>query len=332
MDHSNNLKKTEKKVLIFLLSLLSYIKKAFIFLIDVLAKIIRQKITIMFIPHSEKKVFNFRINLFILFVVPFFATLIFIFITFFSLNYFSQEKKYNDANKQIQSNLKRAREYEELINEIIENHEYFEDKLNRLLVQLNLNLDIVNQGQGGPLNAVDITGRKFEEDKSQINKIFLDYQYSIQAFDELNKLASVYNKLLKDMPFGSPAKGPYAITSSFGLRIHPIYKILETHLGLDMAGAPGTQIVATAPGIVEKVEWNPLNYGWYCKISHGDMGFSTLYAHLRSQPVVQPGDTIVKGQLIGYMGATGATTGNHLHYEVRLGDRLLDPMKFVSTY
>src|SRR4030042_1379305 len=218
MDHSNNLKKTEKKVLIFLLSLLSYIKNAFVFLIDILAKIIRQKITIMFIPHSEKKVFNFRINLFILFIIPFFASLFFILITFFSLNYFYQKEKYDDANKLVQLNQKRAREYEELINEIIENHEYFEDKLNRLLVQLNF--EVIRDSQGGPLNQVDITGRKFEEDKSKINKIFLDYQYSIQAFDELNKLAGVYNKLLKDMPFGSPAKGPYAITSSFGLRIH----------------------------------------------------------------------------------------------------------------
>ena len=85
MNHSNNLKKTEKKILIFLISVLSHIKKAFMFFSQFLAKVISQKITIMFIPHSEKKVFNLRINLFILFFIPFIISLILISITFFGL-------------------------------------------------------------------------------------------------------------------------------------------------------------------------------------------------------------------------------------------------------
>ena len=89
-----------------------------------------------------------------------------------------------------------------------------------------------------------------------------------------------YNKLLKDLPFGSPVKGPYYITSSFGFRIHPIHKALDMHQGIDLTHKIGTLIVSTAPGIVEKVEWNPFGYGWYCKISH-KLGYSTLYAHLR---------------------------------------------------
>lgn len=335
MNHSNNLKKTEKKILIFLISVLSHIKKAFMFFSQFLAKVISQKITIMFIPHSEKKVFNLRINLFILFFIPFIISLILISITFFGFNYVYKLKQYNDANKLIQLNQKRSFEYEKLINEIIENHSIFKSKLDLLLTQLNreiLTSDNLNN-QGGPINRIDMAElSEFDIEKFEVKKLLNDYQYSIQAFGEINKLASIYNKLLKDLPFGSPVKGPYAITCAFGLRIHPIYKVLDMHQGLDLASQPGTQIVATAPGIVEKVEWSPFNYGWYCKISHGDMGFSTLYAHLRSQPIVHPGDTVVKGQLIGYMGQTGATTGVHLHYEVRLGDRLLDPMKFVSTY
>ena len=103
------------------------------------------------------------------------------------------------------------------------------------------------------------------------------------------------------------------------------------HTGLDMASSLGygTPILATAPGIVEKVDWDPTGYGWYCKLSH-DLGFSTLYGHMASQPIVRPGDKVRKGQCIGYMGQTGAATGVHVHYEIRLGDNLLDPIKFVS--
>ncbi len=335
MNHSNNIKKTEKKILILLISLITKIKKFFVFLFQSLAKVIKQKITIMFIPHSEKKVFNLRINLFMIFFIPFIISLVIILITYIGFTNIFKVKQYNNANKLVQLNQKRALEYEELINEIIENHSIFKSKLDILLTQLNR--EVLNSGnlnnQGGPINRINMAElSEFDIEKFEVKKLLNDYQYSIQAFGEINKLASVYNKLLKDLPFGSPVKGPYAITSAFGLRIHPLFKVLDMHQGLDLASQPGTQIVATAPGIVEKVEWNPMNYGWYCKISHGDMGFSTLYAHLRSQPVIRPGDNVVKGQLIGYMGGTGATTGIHLHYEVRLGDRLLDPMKLISTY
>ena len=335
MNHSSNLKRTEKKILIFLISILSHIKKTFLFFFQLIAKVVKQKITIMFIPHSEKKVFNLRINLFMLFFIPFLISLFLIFVIYLGLNFLNELNQYDDVDKLIQLNQKRSYEYEKLINEILENHSIFKSKLDMLLTQLNKEQPIRDNfnNQGGPINRINMAElSEFDIEKFEVKKLLNDYQYSIQAFGEINKLASIYNKLLKDLPFGSPVKGPYAITCAFGLRIHPLFKVLDMHQGLDLASQPGTQIVATAPGIVEKVEWNPFNYGWYCKISHGDMGFSTLYAHLRSQPIVHPGDNIIKGQLIGYMGGTGATTGVHLHYEVRLGDRLLDPMKFVSTY
>jgi len=67
------------------------------------------------------------------------------------------------------------------------------------------------------------------------------------------------------------------------------------------------------------------------KIYH-KLGFSTLYAHLRSQPIVSPGEKVKKGQIIGYMGSTGASTGTHVHYEVRLGNSLKDPWDFLNIY
>ena len=339
MNQENRIKKSEKKILIYLLNILSIFKKTLISFFRFFLNIGNQKVTVMFIPHSEKKVFNFRVNIFILFTISFLCFATIGFILHLTMSNYNKSKLYKDATTSVKINEKRSREYEEMINEIIANHKIFKTKLDILLSRLDSTSiktmqenNLYNINQGGPINKIDTAEiSEFDIEKLEVNKLINEYQYSIQAFGEINKMVGNYSKLLKDLPFGSPVKGPYHITSSFGFRIHPLHKVLDMHQGIDLAAQLGTFIVATAPGIVEKVEWNVFGYGWYCKISH-KLGYSTLYAHLRSQPIVKPGDRVRKGQIIGYMGRTGATTGIHLHYEVRLGDNLMDPWKFVSIY
>lgn len=291
----------------------------------------------MFIPHSEKKVFNLRINLFIIFITPFLIFIIVVSISYFTFHYLKNINEYKKANQLVQINEKRSHEYEEMINNILENHTIFKSKLNVLQGQINTGSlqPTLEDNQGGPLNRIDIAQLSdFELERIEVNKLINDYQYSIQAFGEVNKMVTSYNKLLNNLPIGNPVKGPFTIiTSPFGPRINPISKVFEFHNGLDMANQSGTPIVVTAPGIVEKVDWDPFGYGWYCKISHKLLGeFSTLYGHMRSQPVVSPGEKVKKGQIIGYMGRTGSATGTHLHYEVRIDDSLVDPWPFVSVY
>ncbi len=339
MKQTNNIKKTEKKILIYLLSFFTNIKKITNLILNLLYKIGSQRITILFIPHSEKKVFNFRINTFALFMFIFISIGTVIGITYISVKNINNLQKYSNAEEKTVFFKQRSKEYQELINEILYSHKFFQQKLNTLLTYLDStiiqNMQEANQyklNQGGPLNIFDTSQiDEFSIEKNEVNQLLNDYQYSIQAFSEVNKLAYNYKKLLKDLPFGSPVNGPYAITSGFGLRVHPIHKVLDMHQGIDLAYQAGTPIVATAPGMVEKVEWNPFGYGWYVKISH-KLGFTTLYAHMRSQPLVIPGEKVEKGRIVGYMGSTGATTGVHVHYEIRLGDNLLDPLKFVSIY
>lgn len=115
-----------------------------------------------------------------------------------------------------------------------------------------------------------------------------------------------------------PLPGIYYISSVFGGRYHPITGKWHNHGGTDIPAAGGTKIYAAQDGVVTTVSKNKnSSYGWYCIITHAN-GRATLYAHMRSKAVVKEGQTVSKGALVGYVGTTGSSTGNHLHFELRI--------------
>ena len=115
------------------------------------------------------------------------------------------------------------------------------------------------------------------------------------------------------------------VTSPFGDRVHPIFGTVRAHKGIDLDGDPGDPIVAAADGIVLSSGWRN-GYGNTVVISHGG-GYTTLYAH-QTDVNVTAGQTVVGGELIGWVGSTGWSTGPHLHFEVRLDGVALDPARF----
>ena len=121
-----------------------------------------------------------------------------------------------------------------------------------------------------------------------------------------------------------PLPGYYKISSRFGNRTHPIYGTADYHLGNDIPAPGGTPILAAQSGVVTLSKHN-VSYGNYCIINHGN-GYSTLYAHQITLPIVSEGETVTKGQVIGYVGSTGDSTGNHLHYELRINGTRADSL------
>ncbi len=115
------------------------------------------------------------------------------------------------------------------------------------------------------------------------------------------------------------------ISSLSGLRFHPIDKRYKKHNGIDFSGKPNTPIYATAKGIVERSAYSS-GSGNYIKIRH-NFGFKTVYAHLNRR-LVNSGDSVKQGQIIGLMGMTGKSTGTHLHYEVHKKGKKLKPLDF----
>lgn len=112
-----------------------------------------------------------------------------------------------------------------------------------------------------------------------------------------------------------PLDGCYTITSFFGSRIHPIYGTPGNHGGTDVRASYGTKIKSARGGVVMTSEYH-WSYGNYVVVVH-DNGTSTLYAHM-SKRAVKAGQTVTQGQVLGYVGSTGSSTGNHLHYEIRV--------------
>jgi murein DD-endopeptidase MepM/ murein hydrolase activator NlpD len=133
---------------------------------------------------------------------------------------------------------------------------------------------------------------------------------------------------LSDRPGGAllwPLPGA-TVTSGYGYRIHPIYGTRRLHTGLDMGGAMGAEILAAADGAVVLAGVNG-GYGNCVVIYHGG-GMSTLYGH-QSRVGVSVGDRVTQGQVIGYVGSTGVSTGPHLHFEVRIDGTPVDPAPFL---
>lgn len=117
------------------------------------------------------------------------------------------------------------------------------------------------------------------------------------------------------------------LTSNYGMRVHPILGGPRKHEGIDLAAPRGTPVYAPADGVVEKASWFS-SYGNFIEIDHGG-SMETRYGHL-SGYAVAAGDHVTKGQLIGYVGTTGRSTGPHLHYEVRVGGAAVDPTPYLA--
>ena len=120
----------------------------------------------------------------------------------------------------------------------------------------------------------------------------------------------------------------YTFTSAFGVRSDPFRGYAAMHAGVDLASPTGTPIYATADGIVDRAEWFG-GYGNMVEIDHGK-GIATRYGHM-SRIAAHPGERIKRGELIGYVGSTGRSTGSHLHYEVRSDGHAVNPIPFLQS-
>ena len=119
----------------------------------------------------------------------------------------------------------------------------------------------------------------------------------------------------------------YTLTSPFGMRIHPISGKWKMHNGVDMAAAQGTPIYAAKSGKVTTTSYQAGGAGYYVSINHGD-GFASIYMHM-THYIVSPGQYVTAGQVIGYVGSTGGSTGPHLHFGISYNGSYVNPMNYI---
>ena len=158
----------------------------------------------------------------------------------------------------------------------------------------------------------------------------LESQMNVQAksFDEVYEMASNKAEMLKCIPAIMPVKDVELtrISSHFGHRTDPFYKIQKFHSGIDFAAPVGTKIYCTGDGVVEQVVLGNSGYGNYIVVNHG-YGYKTRYAHLK-KALVKKGQKVSRGENIALMGNTGKSTAPHLHYEVIKNDKPINPVDF----
>jgi len=212
-----------------------------------------------------------------------------------------------------------------------------DSKVHRMIFGIDpIDESIWNGGIGGHnkfevLENFGNTGEMISESLEEVDKLERKVKIQRESLDMLFEMAKEKEKKLASVPSIKPVvedklKRNIKSLSGYGIRLHPVHKVKKFHKGIDFTAPRGTAIQATGNGKVVRVENKKRGYGSNVIIDHG-YGYKTLYAHM-SKIDVKLGDEVIKGQKIGEIGSTGTSTAPHLHYEVRLNGKAVNPIDY----
>ena len=207
-----------------------------------------------------------------------------------------------------------------------------DDNIYRVIFEAEpISKDVRNAGFGGINRYKSLEnyeyGKLMIETTKKMDILSKKLYVQSKSYDELTKLVNSKEKMISSIPAIQPvdSRKLRGAISGFGYRIHPIYKIRKMHSGIDFTAPIGTPIYATGDGVVI-AQGSERGYGNRIMINHG-YGYVTKYAHM-SRFKAKKGQRVKRGDLIGYVGNTGASTGPHLHYEVFKNGKVVNPMNF----
>lgn len=221
---------------------------------------------------------------------------------------------------------KKAEEVEKKLQELEKMKEDIYNKISSKNVPIEIPSNDIQTAMGGP--AMDIPNTNSEE---QVNFVFDKLIYSLDnVTTEFSQLSGQINKLMpyfEAYPSIFPVEGKF--TSPVGYRANPFYTYsnAEYHSGLDIKADTGTDVKATGAGVVTFSGYQG-SYGYLVTINHG-YGFETRYGH-NSELLVSVGDTVKRGDILSKSGSTGRSTGPHVHYEIRLNNKVQNPFDYVE--
>lgn len=207
-----------------------------------------------------------------------------------------------------------------------------DDNLYRVILQADPVADAVRKAGYGGTNRyeelMDLANADLVVNTTQkMDQLNRQLYIQSKSFDEVVDLCKKHDEMLKCIPAIQPVsnKDLKQTASGYGMRIDPIYKTTKFHAGMDFSANTGTPIYATGNGTVVKAGWESA-YGNLIKIDHG-FGYVTWYAHL-SKIRVRAGQKVMRGEVIGEVGNTGKSTGPHLHYEVHVKGKVVNPVNY----
>lgn len=241
------------------------------------------------------------------------------------------------------SDQKRINEIQKVAQEVSVTRDQMQEELSQLsLAQIQLEesqseLEIKRTESDELLRSLAVQEEEFqlllddsEAKQDQLMKEIAQKQKELshaQYEEKLAKLAAQGKNPPSSATWITPVSG-YTITSPFGMRVHPVYKYQLMHNGIDLACPTGTPIYATRAGTVTRAAYQAGGAGYYVSLDHGD-GFGSIYMHMTNY-VVSAGQKVTAGQLIGYVGSTGVSTGPHLHFGVSYAGSYVNPMAYIG--
>jgi len=221
------------------------------------------------------------------------------------------------------------------LSSILDNIEHRDDNIYRVVLGAEpIEKSVRHAGVGGSERYIDIKEKDIAHDDlvlalhEKVDLLRRKLYIESKSQDEVVSLAEKKEKLYAAIPAIQPVsnKQLLALSSGFGWRTHPIYKVKKMHPGIDFAASIGTPIYATADGTIEQVSVKFISYGKMVEIDHG-FGYRTRYAHMHGF-AVRSGQSVKRGDLIGYVGNTGMSTAPHLHYEVLINGGQVNPVHY----
>lgn len=224
----------------------------------------------------------------------------------------------------------------DLLNEVSDGHAKTEDEIYRVI--FNAEPFNRNLGTGGTDNSETYKKLEGHETSDQliansekINQLQKKLYLQSISFDEVIALAKEKEKILASIPSIQPVgnKDLKRVASGYGWRIDPHYHTKRMHWGLDFTASTGSNVYSSGNGKVVLIEQKKWGYGNSIVIDHG-YGYKTRYAHLNAFNVKQ-GDTVTRGQIIGFVGSTGKSTAPHLHYEIEKNGKKVNPAHYFHS-
>lgn len=306
---------------------LSKIGKFFVLIFRFLSR----RYTIVLVPHSAKRAYNFRISL--IGIVLVFLVFFGLAGTFFWYSAFSGLKRssiteWSSDLKDTQVNLEQLRNE---VSQLSRAAKGFETVLSSTLLSLGSAPGTLNITASSDRSIFNLSKNDdLIKEVDDIRHLAVYLSSAVEPVKEIGNILDSQSAILSEIPSISPVRGGMAhITAMFGINRDPFTGAPHMHTGIDLSTyRSGDPIVATADGQVAYMGYEPSGFGNYIIIRH-QHGFYTRYAHLLSFRV-ETGQQVKQGETIGYIGNTGRSTGPHLHYEIHIGSDVINPQKYLN--
>ena len=289
----------------------------------------------MFIPHSEKRVFNLQLNTFALIFISVITVAVVVGFFYLATVFTGNERLADETGSRLREAEASLEQVRREVAEFLQVYDDFEQTLSGTLQRLDIDsaADANTPSAGGDLATMLNLEQVGDGDMREIldlERVVASLRSSMGPLSEISEVLDLHKQLLSDIPNYWPVQnGLGYVTMEFGPNIHPIQGIWYMHKGIDIAYYPGTPIISAANGVVTDAGFDTISgYGGYVEIDH-NYGFKTKYGHMNVVSVNQ-GDQVVQGQRIGSMGSTGLSTGTHLDFQIWIGTENIDPAYFLK--